>query len=290
MTLDYLGRYLDTRRVREPGKPMPPIQDHGLYLESVRMLGQRTAELHRALALPTQDPDFAPEAWSDADMAALKTALGEGIDRAFEAIKGALSKLDDAGRTAADHLLPRKAEAQALIAALADGGIHAAKTRIHGDYHLAQVLVVQNDFFIVDFEGEPGRPLADRRAKNSALKDVAGMLRSFDYAAHAAHANYAEGMGEAADKTRPLLVDWARLAKQRFLESYAETVGDAASWPADRDERQRLLTLFLLEKAAYEVLYEAGNRPAWLPIAMRGLEQILDEAAHEPDAAERIAS
>ncbi len=147
------------------------------------------------------------------------------------------------------------------------------KTRFHGDLHHGQVLVAQDDFVIVDFEGEPARPVAERRAKSSVLRDVAGMLRSFGYAAHAAAQRRAAGE-PATESGNKALVEWEQAAAQHFLLGYAKASGGLASVPADAGSLRTLLDLFLVEKALYELRYEAANRPDWIEIPLAGLLEI----------------
>ena len=147
------------------------------------------------------------------------------------------------------------------------------KTRIHGDYHLGQVLIAQDDVMIVDFEGEPARPLAERREKSSPLRDVAGMLRSLDYAASAAIERFASRTGEVPERIAAAAAAWRDRATQDFLDAYFATAPElAGSGGASRPE---LLELFLLQKAFYEIAYETANRPAWLPIPVRGVLALL---------------
>jgi maltose alpha-D-glucosyltransferase/alpha-amylase len=177
---------------------------------------------------------------------------------------------------AANAAAIRKGGARLLktIADLAKSAAGVLKTRIHGDFHLGQILVVQGDAFIIDFEGEPARPLDERRAKYSPLRDVAGLLRSFDYAVADA-AQTAVAMGARAADRRIAILDRFRLeAGTGFLNAYRE-VHDAAPrrW-ASPDAESALLDLFLIQKAAYEICYEAANRITWLPIPLQGLADL----------------
>jgi maltose alpha-D-glucosyltransferase/alpha-amylase len=146
---------------------------------------------------------------------------------------------------------------------------------VHGDYHLGQVLLVQNDFVITDFEGEPSRTLAERAQKQSPLKDVAGMVRSFDYALHAALFNFVTERAELRERVEAGGRQWRNQATRAFLEGYDEIAATAALASA-RVEAGRLLELFVLEKALYELTYEVDNRPEWLSIPLRGLLDVLD--------------
>jgi maltose alpha-D-glucosyltransferase/alpha-amylase len=204
-------------------------------------------------------------------------------EAAFKALRQALPRLDEGNRGRVQALLGNRAACLARIDALTKDGIAAAKTRVHGDYHLGQVLVVQNDFFILDFEGEPARPLAERRAKSSPLKDVAGMLRSFDYAAFAAATSFAELDPSTAEAVRGLAETWRAATAGAFLDAYRETIRDCPSYPQDPAEASRLLDLFLLEKALYEICYEAANRPNWVRIPLKGVTSLLELEATNDD-------
>ena len=164
------------------------------------------------------------------------------------------------------ELRDRRKEVDALLDRLGSMRPHGTKTRIHGDYHLGQVLVAQADIYIIDFEGEPRRSLEERRAKSSPLRDVAGMLRSFDYAAFAA-LDRVTAKGIESPRAEALAWRWRDRSAARFLEAYAEATDGAGQDP--------LLSLFLAQKAFYEIGYEAANRPAWLSIPVRGVLDLL---------------
>ena len=286
-TIEYLHRTLDELRLRPPAEheeqDVPPADRFGLYLAQAQILGQRTAELHRALATPTKDPAFAAEPLGKADLKAWQKAVRGQADAAFKALRQALPRLDAADRERVQALLDNRNACLGRIDALTRDVVAAAKTRVHGDYHLGQVLVVQNDFYILDFEGEPARPLAERRAKSSPLKDVAGMLRSFDYAAFAAATGFAGLDPGTAETVRALAESWRAASAQAFLDAYRETIGDCPSYPQDPAEASRLLDLFLLEKALYEICYEAANRPHWVRIPLKGVTSLLELEATDDE-------
>jgi maltose alpha-D-glucosyltransferase/alpha-amylase len=165
----------------------------------------------------------------------------------------------------------------ARIAGHASDKTAGARTRIHGDYHLGQVLLAQNDFVITDFEGEPARPLAERTRKQSPLKDVAGMLRSFDYALHAALFDFSTERSEVRERVEAAGRQWRAQAAGSFVEGYDE-VARGRGLASAGDEWGRLLELFVLEKAIYELAYESENRPDWLAIPLRGLLDVLGSA------------
>jgi maltose alpha-D-glucosyltransferase/alpha-amylase len=286
-TVEYLHRTLDQMRLiaaaEHPESAAPAHEPHAFYLAQVRVLGQRTAELHRAFATPTGDAAFAAEPIAREDLQEWRHAVRQQAAAAFRALEHALPRLAEDDRERVEALLSHRAACDARIHALTEGGIGAAKTRIHGDYHLGQVLVAQNDFYILDFEGEPARPLAERRAKSSPLKDVAGMLRSFDYAAWAAVMSLAEIDAGSVAVVRTLAESWRQAAQQAFLNAYRETIAGCPSWPENEVEAGRLLDLFLLEKALYEVCYEAANRPNWIRIPLKGVTNLLELEAPRDD-------
>jgi maltose alpha-D-glucosyltransferase/alpha-amylase len=152
------------------------------------------------------------------------------------------------------------------------------KMRHHGDYHLGQVLVAHNDIYVIDFEGEPLRSLKDRRAKADPVRDVAGMLRSFDYAAGTALQRSLErGLGQR-ETVESIAFGWRDAAQTLFLEIYAETLAACDHWPSPIEETLARLDLFLMEKVLYEISYEAGNRPAWVGIPINGAIRLLSQA------------
>jgi maltose alpha-D-glucosyltransferase/alpha-amylase len=154
---------------------------------------------------------------------------------------------------------------------LAQTGLNSTLTRIHGDLHLGQLLVANGDVYIIDFEGEPAKPLAQRRGKNHRLRDVAGMLRSFDYAAAVTKRRSVATQAHVADPHRDaFLGTFVERAVQCFLAGYADVLA-----PDNSDPEERLLQLFLIEKAAYEIVYEAANRPAWIDVPLHGLAQLI---------------
>jgi len=183
---------------------------------------------------------------------------------------------DEALAAAIDAVLARIPEVEAMVDALLSLDVAAAKTRLHGDFHLGQALVVQNDFVFVDFEGEPNRSLDERRRKSLPLRDVAGMLRSFDYAAWTVVSELLEADLGGRDTLVPAALLWRDMASRAFRNAYAEHAAGLPSFPADAGVRDRLLDILMLEKALYEITYEAANRPAWLGIPVRGVLAILD--------------
>ncbi len=241
------------------------------YLSAATQLGARTGELHLALAADSAAANFAPEPFTLDDGTALAATLRLAVQQVRTLLAERLAAFDPDTRALAGQL--RDAESTLLaradtIAALATPVI---KTRTHGDYHLGQVLHGPSGFIIIDFEGEPLRPLAERRRKMSPFRDVAGMLRSFHYAAHAA----LEPLGDQRAGLSISAEAWAHHAKRAFLEAWFAATHGAVFRDPDPVAERSLLDTFLLEKALYEIRYEVNNRPTWLAIPLRGALALL---------------
>jgi len=242
---------------------------HGGYLELVRTLGRRTAELHLAFAMRTGDPAFEPEPLTEGDVAGQAVLLRTEAGRTLDLLQRALDRLGGAAAEDARALLGLRGRIDRRIDELGSGTPRSLKTRFHGDYHLAQVLIAKNDVYIIDFEGEPGRSFEERRTKQSPLRDVAGMLRSFGYARASALRAVATGDDEAA-ALAPAAHAWEAQARGAFLEAYRGRAGDAGLFET-LEPGTGLLGLFELQKALYELRYEINNRADWVHVPLRGL-------------------
>ena len=252
--------------------PSELARDHmGLYLEAAATLGRRTGELHRALALDSADPAFAPEPFTAQDMQDLYADLRARASRVFDELKDNLSRLPDDTVEDAARLLARRRELLDRLHAPAGDSPQGQRIRIHGDYHLGQVLRSKTDFVILDFEGEPARPIRERRAKQCALKDVAGMLRSFSYGVYSSLINYTVRRAGTLDRLEPWARLWERSASVEFLRGYGQAAGGAEFLPATPADFTRLLDAFRIDKALYEVSYELNNRPAWVHVPLMGI-------------------
>ena len=279
-TLDELDRYYEsTATVRSPAVSAAAAESRdvhtearqhaGFYLDAAAVLGRRTAEMHLALA-SGRDGAFAPHTPETGELEALRDHLAGHGAHAFDLLKTSLSRLPEDTIEQAGLALSRRGVLLTKFRSLP--GLRVGQwTRIHGDYHLGQVLRSKGDFVILDFEGEPARPLAERRGKQSPLKDVAGMLRSFSYAAFSALTRYTTRRPE--DFTQ--LESWARLwetsVSGEFLRAWRETVGDSPVAPAEQKDFDALLQTYILDKALYELVYELNNRPAWIRIPLHGI-------------------
>jgi maltose alpha-D-glucosyltransferase / alpha-amylase len=285
-TVDWLRRFMEEQAIERAGEHDEAGVLFTEYAGLAETLGTRTAELHRALAAETDDPAFAGEPIGADDLASWGHAVHEQHALARTALRRALGDIDEPHRARAEAVLAGERLIAARIDELTSHPVDALKTRIHGDYHLGQVLVSHNDFFIIDFEGEPARSFEQRRQKLSPLKDVAGMIRSFDYAAYQACRWALEQPLPNAAAAVTAAESWGRLVQDIFLTAYIAAIDGAPSWPGD-DEARGLLDLFLLEKALYEIVYEATNRPRWLEVPLSGLARLLSmempngETTHE---------
>ncbi len=252
---------------------------HALYLEIAGKLGQRTAALHRALCRPDEtNPAFRPEPITNADLAAWREAIGAQAEATMIEVRNWITANPDADAPTRElahaftQLRPAVAE---RLNRLTIGRRGAVKTRYHGDLHLGQVLLNQNDVLIIDFEGEPRHAMAERRRKHTALKDVAGILRSFDYAAAAAARTVAELPAVQVKDFEAFCDEWRGEAEAKFLSGYREAIAGCPTWPEDETAAQELLEVLILDKAIYEIGYELANRPGWLGIPLKAAVDLL---------------
>jgi maltose alpha-D-glucosyltransferase/alpha-amylase len=249
----------------------------GVYLERARLLGIRTAELHTALASGTDDPRFKPEPFTQLYQRSLYHAMRTLTRRTLDTVRKQQRKLDPQVREKAERLFSLEKEIIARMSLLFEKKISALKTRIHGDYHLGQVLFTGSDFFVIDFEGEPVRTLGERQLKRSPLRDVAGMIRSFHYPVYT-HLFTTKDLSEKdIHELQPWADIWHQSVSGVFLKAYLQTCGNAAFLPKADSELEILMDAFLLEKAIYEVGYELNNRPAWVAIPLQGILKLMEK-------------
>jgi maltose alpha-D-glucosyltransferase/alpha-amylase len=252
----------------------------GASLAAAGLLGRRTAEMHLALATPTRDHAFSAETFSAEDLNRDSLRIQDQITTAMEALKSKFTTLPDEIVGQAAILLSRRPELLERARSLAKGELGGKRIRIHGDYHLGQTLRVQGpsggetdgDFVLLDFEGEPARPLAERRRKQSPLRDVAGMIRSFSYVAESALAQFlVVRESDSEINLRAWSRLWENAACAEFLRAYRTTIAADSSLLPSPERAQSLFAAYVLEKALYELLYELNNRPAWLHIPIAGI-------------------
>ena len=251
------------------------------------LLGQRLGEMHGVLAQADDNPEFAPQATSDSDVLHWASHIGAQVKQALKHLKDHVPQLSAEQQQQAKKLLTQQSAITAYIQQLAKQTLGGLKIRVHGDLHLGQVLVVQGDAYFIDFEGEPARSLTSRRSKHSPYKDLSGLLRSFDYAAAMAISNVqqADHSAEASEARQRVVKRYLNESRKALIDAYRlATASLAHAWKAPNGE-EAALALFSLEKAAYEIIYEAANRPAWLPVPLQGLSDLL---VHLPSTAKPL--
>jgi maltose alpha-D-glucosyltransferase/alpha-amylase len=291
VTIEELGRYFERVAALPPrdghrdesrewiasSSPAPPpdvVESIGQHLRTSEVLGRRTGELHMALAGAPEDPAFGEEKYSAADLEATVAAMRAHASAQLQLLHAALRGLDGRKRQLAEGVLSRRDDLlrqfDALLALRGDVG----RLRCHGDYHLGQVLITEGDVVLIDFEGEPARPLAERRAKSSPLRDVAGMLRSFAYAALTGLAAATQTRPEDVERLAPWADLWETWVGATFLRAYRDATRTASFHPAGAEDFDMLLHAFVLDKAMYELGYELNNRPDWVHIPLIGVMRL----------------
>ncbi|MCC8360351.1 maltose alpha-D-glucosyltransferase [Salinimicrobium sediminilitoris] len=248
-----------------------------IFPERMFLLGQRTAEMHKALAANPLEKDFEPEPFSLHYQRSLFSSLQSLTRNAFQNLQKSLKTLPKHIQEEAQEVLSMKNDVLEVFKKVYNHKIPIMKIRTHGDYHLGQVLWTGKDFVIIDFEGEPARSFSERRLKRSPLRDVAGMVRSFHYAAFG---SILESELDAHNKEGDLdtwAENWYYLVTQMFLKGYYEHVGENNFIPDDEEDTKVLMQIFLLEKAIYEMNYELNNRPDWVLIPLRGIKSCIKQ-------------
>jgi maltose alpha-D-glucosyltransferase/alpha-amylase len=291
-TLDELGRYFE--RCPADSSRQPPdtggrsvfqlaaseIPDEvrdavGLSLQLAAVLGNRTAEMHQALARETGDPAFAPEPMRRSDWAQEQQQMRVAADNALELLERQRVALPDDAASLADPVLASRSMLPPRFEKLLRVSSPAVKTRVHGNYHLGHVLSVENDFWILDFEGDPSRTRLQRRQKRPPLADVAAMLRSFSYAADSGFLRFTERHGIASDALKPWAAFWETWTSAAFLRAYLENAAKGPPFSLDPAEAELALNCFMLERACYELLFELNNRLQWVRIPLAGITALL---------------
>jgi len=298
VTLDVLGRSLELALALAAEQIVPPLPQGDVvdgigqappesidgfisaYAPFATLLGERTAELHLSLAAPRTQPAFAPEAFTADYQQALVQATRERIARAFDLLSTQRASLPPEVQPLAEEVLRGRESLAGQLEVLDRIHVRASRIRCHGDYHLGQVLYGHNDFTILDFEGEPAQPLAARRQKLSALYDVAGMIRSFHYAATVAlqHERFSP---DDRKRLEPWAEAWFRWISASYLCAYlrkAREHGAAVFLPQNPTELRALFRLHTIDKCSYELSYELNNRPAWVAVPLTGLRSLIDNA------------
>ena len=250
------------------------------FVEMIEKLGERTAQMHLGLASITGDNTFRPENFSLLYQKSINQSFRTLIKKTNAELRFRVQQLEGQARELCEKVLSNESMLLAVIKNLLESEkIRSQKIRVHGDYHLGQVLFTGKDFIIIDFEGEPARTLSARKLKYCPFKDLAGMLRSFHYAIYMAYFKIKSRGTETAAALEPWIEHWYHLTCYHFLKSYLDTAGNAPFIPDKESQIESLLNLFLIEKSVYETSYEINNRPDWLIVPLNGLDKIIDNLA-----------
>jgi maltose alpha-D-glucosyltransferase / alpha-amylase len=274
----YLDRFVEEQRLLTPDSPSES-DEQAAYLRWMVQTGRRLAEMQLALASHPEIDDFRPVPIEPDDVRAWTEGVITRAERVFDDLVRRHAQLKETDRRMADSLLAYRDTLAARLGQVLPEHVRAPKIRHHGDFHLGQMLIVKDDVYIIDFEGEPRRSVAERRLKAPAARDVAGLIRSIDYSATAAFERALLAGPDEHGRIAAALEDWRVRSVATFLDAYRETLGDHNLWPQDRDAADRLLDFFLLEKAFYEIEYELSHRPDWLRVPLAGALRILSRHA-----------
>ncbi len=295
--LDNLGHFYESVLVLPPEKRLDvtPLPDrnwaalHGIpdsvreligpYLEKARLIGERTAGMHLALTSKGGGAAFEPEEFSELYLRSISHGMLARASQTLASLKGGLDALGSISRPLAQKVLKSQSQIEEKFRRVKDAQINTLRIRVHGDYHLGQMLCSGNDYVVIDFEGEPSRSIGERRIKRSPLKDVAGMIRSFHYASEAALTGPISQLALTEDQKitlEPWGRYWSDWTAASFLSSYVPSIRKAGILPKDDAELNFMVRIYMLDKALYELDYELNNRPTWIDIPLRGLLQLLE--------------
>ncbi len=259
--------------------PVEVLNLLGVYMKDATRLGVRTAEMHIALGKPSELTAFQPEVVTRNELIDISAAMRYDVVKVFKLLEKIVRTAEpDLVRSIKSLLLFRPKVAD-LLDRLATINQELVKIRCHGDYHLGQVLYSGADFFILDFEGEPSKPLEQRVAKQTPLKDVAGMLRSFSYATYASLFLFTHNRAEDLEAFLPWAKACEAWSSALFLKGYLTAIEGSSLVPSDRGEFFRVLLPFVIDKAFYEILYEVNNRPDWLRVPVNSVLEYLKAGA-----------
>jgi len=274
VTNGYLDRYIDEQRLAPIGEAPRETQEQAPYLHFVAQIGRRLAELHVALAAAKSE-NLAPDPIGAAHIKRWASDLKARAERVFERLADSRDGLREADRPLIDQLVAVRATLPDHLNALLPSTIAGLNIRHHGDFRLGQTLIVKDDIFIIDFDGDPHLALADKRRKLPAARDVAGLIRSIDLSVNAALSRALTGASDEHDRLAAALGEWRERATATFLSAYREAMTDRRLWPANRQAADGLLRFFLLDHAFDEVEYELSHRPEGLHAPLTGLLRIL---------------
>jgi maltose alpha-D-glucosyltransferase/alpha-amylase len=276
VTSAYLDRFVEDQRLLHIDSD-GISEEEAPYYRYMAQTGRRVAEMQLALSSRDDMPDFAPEQTASQDIETWKADIMARAGRAFDGLRERRAHLREGDRVLADQLLSYRDTLKSRLDGLMPSGAIGLNIRHHGDFHLGQMLIVKDDIFIIDFEGEPRRPIDERRRKAPAARDVAGLIRSIDYSVTAALERALKIAPDDTGKIASALESWRERAASAFLDAYRQTIGDRPLWPKDEQAWTGMLNFFLLEKAFYEIEYELAHRPDWLRVPVSGTLRILSQ-------------
>ncbi|MBN8920442.1 MAG: maltose alpha-D-glucosyltransferase [Rhizobiales bacterium] len=274
VTSSYLNRFLDDTRLLSPEQPVDP-QVHAAFLLRVRQIGRRVGEMHAALASGPQGSAFTAEPITPANLRQWTNALANDVGKTLTVLRQTTERLPESVQPLVAELWSRREDVAERVRGLLPAELHGDAIRFHGDLHLGQLLIVKDDVYIIDFEGEPQRSLEERRMKMPAARDVAGMIRSFDYAGTAALTRIIPSSPEEQSRLARAIDDWRTQCVETLVSTHREFAAAERIWPRETETRERLLDFFVLQKAIYEIRYELANRPGWLQVPVGGLWRAL---------------
>ncbi|MFH1342187.1 MAG: maltose alpha-D-glucosyltransferase [Pseudomonadota bacterium] len=280
VTAAYLDRFVEEQRLLAASEH-PGESEEVPYLHYISQTGRRVAEMHLALAGNGELTDFTPEPIRPDHVALWIEEITGRAERVCEALQQRRLAVRDSDRMLVDQLLAQREGLTDRLVTLLPPDIGGLNIRHHGDFHLGQMLIAKDDVFIIDFEGEPRRSLADRRRKAPAARDVAGLIRSIDYSATAALERALNVAPDEQGRLGAALSEWRDRASATFLAAYRDTMTNPLLWPAEPQAAEQMLNFFLLEKALYEIEYELAHRPDWLRVPLTGALRILSQQPSE---------
>ncbi len=281
VTTAYLDRFVEEHRLLAASQYPDESEEQATYLRYLSQAGRRIAEMHLALASSTAFAEFTPEPTQPEDVQRWIDEATTRANRAFDALKQRRDAFKESDRQLIDQALALRETLRDRLSELLPPEIDGLNIRHHGDLHLGQILIVKDDIFIIDFEGEPHRPHSERRRKAPAARDVASLLRSIDYSATAALERALEVAPDEQGKLGAALVEWRERAVATFLAAYRDAMTDQRLWPTSRHAAEKMLKFFLIDKAFYEIEYELAYRPDWLRVALTGLLRLLSPQSSE---------
>jgi maltose alpha-D-glucosyltransferase/alpha-amylase len=281
VTSAYLDRFVDEQRLLAASEHPGESEEQVPYLRYMNQAGRRVAEMHLALSGNSVLAEFTPEPVRPEDVQRWTREVVASADRVFALLKQRRDTFKEADRQLVDQVLGLGATLRDRLGALLPKDIDGQAIRLHGDFRLGQLLIAKDDIFIIDFEGEPRRPVSERRRKAPAARDVAGLIRSIDYSVTAALERALKVAADEQGKLAAALSDWRERSVAAFLAGYRDAMTNLRLWPADPHAADAMLKFFLLEKAFDEIEYELAQRTDWLRIPLTGVLRILSEPASE---------